>query len=185
MKQYQLKQFAETVFNVKIEIMKQTKSGKWYECKYERTEEEIKTDTVYGIMVNDHNFIDFDFKTGKNEDTILKTFVTQFINKYESKQMVIKDGQICKPEKSEIIEKYRNSDRVNKFFFYTTLYGIGYFVFFMGRKAFENTNKKLSEYLESKGINFSNEFSDAGWVYRFVINKDVEIHNRLLEGFEL
>jgi hypothetical protein len=188
MENIQLKQVAKSIFNKDIEIYIQTKHGKWYESKYEKNTESIKLNTVYGISVREMGFglysIDFDFKTGKSEDTILKTFVTQFINKYECKQLVIKDGKFCKPDKKEIIEKYKNSDRVNKFFFYTTLYGIGYFVFFMGKKAFESTNKKLSDYLFNKGIEFRNEFSDAGWVYRFVINKDITIHNKLLSEFD-
>ena len=44
---------------------------------------------------------------------------------------------------------------------------------------------KLAKYLESEGIKYYNEYSDAGWAYRFVINKDVNLHNDLLENFNL
>jgi len=80
---------AKTLFDVDIKIYLQTVSGKWYECKYELNKNDIQLDTVYGITVNGGNTIDFDFKTGKSNDTILKTFVTQFINKWECKQMIV------------------------------------------------------------------------------------------------
>lgn len=181
METIQLENFAKDLFNVNIKMLLQTIPGKWYESKYKEIDGQIELDTIYGISMD--GSIDFDFKTGKKEDTILKTFVTQYINKYECKRMIIKDGKFCYPNKKDIIAKLKNSNRVNKYYFYTTLYGIGYFVFFMGETTFEDTNKKVSKYLRNKGIEFSNEFSDAGWVYRFVINKDIETHNKLLEEF--
>lgn len=178
----QLIEVAKTLFEIDIKIMFQTVGGKWYECEYIPNTEPIKLNSVYGIAID--GSIEFDFKTGKREDTILKTFVTQFINKYECKRMVIKDGEFHYPDKKEVIAKLKDSNRVNKYFFYTTLYGIGYFCFFMGEKTFNETNNKLSKYLVNKGIAFNNEFSDAAWVYRFVINKDVEKHNQLLKEFK-
>ena len=101
-------------------------------------------------------------------------------------QMKIKlDGKHIGEAVGEIIAKLKNSNRVSKYFFYTTLYGIGYFCIFMSKDTFDKTNKNLADYLKSKNIEFKNEFSDAGWVYRFVINKDVEIHNTLLDEFDL
>jgi len=178
----QLINFCRDMFGEDITIHLQTTPGKWYERKYQRANGLI-LDTVYGIAIE--NTIEFDFKTGKNEDTILKTFCTQWINKFECRQLVIKDGKFCNQDKKEVIKRLQTSDRVEKFNFYTTLYGIGYFCYFTGQKSFEQTNKILGDYLKSKGIEFKNEFSEAGWVYRFLINKDVKIHNSLLEGLTI
>ena len=143
----------------------------------------LETSTKYGISFGDH--IVFDFVTGKNEDNFFKIFVTQFINKYQIKQMMFLDnGECAYMTKSQCIEKIKNSDRVNKNYFYTTLYGIGCFCYFMRKQTLMNYSKLLSNYLNSKNINFKNEFSEAGWVYRFCINKNFELHNELLTEFE-
>ena len=42
---------------------------------------------------------------------------------------------------------------------------------------------KLAKYLKENNISYSNEYSDAGWAYRFVISKKVEEHNELLKNF--
>jgi len=185
MKTDQIKKVIRELFNVNIEIYLQTVPGKWYESKYELFNGKIQTNTIYGIMVDGNTSIDYDFKSGKKEDNILKTFVTQYINKYECHQLVIKDGAFQKQNKKEVIAKLKNSDRVCKSFFYTTLYGIGYLCLFMSLNSMKTLNKGLSEYLKSKKIGYSNEFSDAGWVYRFVINQDVKIHNQLLTDFNI
>ena len=55
----------------------------------------------------------------------------------------------------------------------------------MSKKAHSEAKKLLSEYLNSKKIDFKNEFSEAGWVYRFIINREVRLHNELLENLEI
>ena len=55
----------------------------------------------------------------------------------------------------------------------------------MNDKTQKETNFLLKNYLDSLKISFKNEFSEAGWVYRFVINKDVKIHNNLLNNFNI
>ena len=145
----------------------------------------IETESIYGVSIDD--CIYYDFKTGKRYDNILKTFVTQYINKYAVRESIwdAENGCFGHPDKKEVIKKLKNSDRVSKYYFYTTLYGIGYFCYFMSQKAHQETKKILSDYLNSKKINFDNEFSEAGWVYRFVINKDVTVHNELLDNFKI
>lgn len=56
---------------------------------------------------------------------------------------------------------------------------------FFSQSYIDKVTKPLAEYLKSKKINFYNEFSDAGWAYRFVINKDLNVHNELLNNFEM
>ena len=130
--------------------------------------------------------IQFDFKTTKKIETFFKSFINQFISKYEMKQpsyeLVNGFVNCVYPKKDDIIKKY-TSDRVSKYHYYTTIYGIGMFAFFT--KDVEIATLKLAEYLKNKNINYYNEFSDACWAYRFVINKDIEFHNKLLTDFNL
>jgi len=142
----------------------------------------LQPSTKYGISIG--GYIVFDFITGKNEDNFFKTFVTQYINKYQCKQMIFENGELIYPSKQQCIEKIKNSDRVNKNYFYTTLYGIGCFCYFMRQSTLSSYAAILSNYLKSKNIAFKNEFSEAGWVFRFCINKNVELHNQLLNDFD-
>lgn len=151
-------------------------------ASYFPTSKDLEPNTKYGISFGDH--IVFDFVTGKNEDNFFKTFVTQYINKYECKQMIFENGELIYPTKKQCIERIKNSDRVNKNYFYTTLYGIGVFCYFMRQSTLISYSNVLSKYLESNKIAFKNEFSEAGWVYRFCINKNIELHNELLTNFE-
>lgn len=185
MDKYTLKNFAESIFtgnDINFHLM--TKDGKWYDKEYTSEFKEVATSQKYGVTINDDT-IDFDFKTGKNEDNIFKSFVSQFISKYESKRTVLIDGEVRARTKKEVLTTLKNNDRVSKYYFYTTLYGIGYFCFFSSAQAIKEVHNELASYLKTKNIEFKNEFSEAGWVYRFVINKDITIHNNLLTNLEL
>lgn len=183
MEKNQLEIFARSIMNEQVYLYKQTKAGKWYEQEFRKDFTEIEPETVYGVYSS--SMLEFTFKTGKNADNYLKTFVTQYISKYATKRSEWVGNDLVKPTKEQVIEKLRNNNRVSKYLFYTTLYGIGWFCFLSGKKSFDETNEKLSAYLKSKGISFMNEFSEAGWVYRFVLNKDVEVHNRLLSEMSI
>jgi len=69
-----------------------------------------------------------------------------------------------------------------KYGFYHTVYGIGIFVLFSGQYELNAINR-MSGYLKRKNIPFRNEYSNAKWVYRFVINIDKDIHKSLLSDF--
>lgn len=63
--------------------------------------------------------------------------------------------------------------------YYTTSYGVGVEVLF-GRR--EETIQKIDTFLKSHQIEFTNEYSDAAWVYRFKISKakdNIEKLNKL------
>ena len=184
MKKTELINFANTITSMNISLHKQTKAGKWYECEYSKDFTDIELNTTYGVCING-NSIDFDFKTGKNEDTIYKTFITQFINKYEMKRVVLIDGEIRTKTKQECLQEFKNSNRINKYFFYTTLYGIGFFSYFMNNDLINDTVLSIGKYLKENNITFKNETSEAGWVTRLVIKKDIQIHNNLLENYNL
>ena len=186
MKKSDLENFANEIFECKIKIHKMTKDGKWYDKEYTADFTEMELNQKYGVVIDtDFNSIDFDFKTGKSEDGILKTFASQFISKYMTKRPELVDGQLVYPKAADVKRKLSNKNRVSKYQFYTTLYGIGYLCLFDSAQAMAESHKVVSEYLTSKGVSFTNEFSEARWVYRFVIGKDVETHNTLLSELEL
>ena len=175
------------LFENSIEIFEQTNAGKWYEKKYQKTDT-ILPQKVYGIKVENGGYIEFDFVSPKNEESILKSFLNQYISKYQSKLPMIEDGKILdlspKEKKQKILEKIKNSDRVENWVFYTTLYGIGTFCFFMSPQTLKQVHIKMASFLNQNNIEFKNEFSDAGWVYRFLINKPIDVHNQLLSNFK-
>lgn len=179
-----LEQFAKDVTGKHIKIFIQTGFGKsWYSQVFNSNFSTIEPETSYGVSVNDNDIV-YVFKTGKNRDSFLKSFLTQYISKYEMKQSVWKDGEIVKPTKEDVINKLRVNDRVYKSCFYTTLYGIGFFCFLLSTDGFNKVKKVMGDYLDSLGIPYQNEFSEAGWVFRFLIGKDVNYHNEILEKFE-
>lgn len=180
-----LENFMSDMMDEKITLHKQTKGGKWFECEYTSIFNEIELSTIYGVSIAGNiSGIDFDIKTASKQDNILKTVSTQIINKYLRKQLTVIDGVLQYPTKEQVIKEIKKNPRVSKYIFYTTLYGIGYFCMFLPDQMLYKINNKLSEYLKENNIDFYNEFSDAHWVYRFVINKDVETHNKLLENFD-
>jgi len=176
-----LKNLAKDLFGENIGFTKQIRDGKWYEREYSTDFKEIENGLTYGVIID--GSITFDFKASKSPDNIIKTFINQFISKYEAKKFDFETMQPIGLKKAK--SKFINSDRVFKSYFYTTLYGIGYFCYFMNQEVHNKTKKLLSDYLKSKKIDFTNEFSEAGWVYRFLINKGVSTHNYLLSEFKI
>jgi hypothetical protein len=145
----------------------------------------IQPETKYGIIFNysKTSFIEFDFKTTKNPETFIKSF----INNYVARKVKTNNdyGFFEKTTKEKEFERLAKNcnERVTHAGFYTTLYGIGCFALFYSQKTLEKLTQPLRYYLDSKNISYTNEYSEAGWVYRFVINKDVKIHNDLLTNF--
>ena len=171
--------------NVKVSLMllEDQTAKKWYDKTFTSNFEDITTETNYGVFINGYCY--FEFKTTKKEETFFKSFLNTFCRKYT--YSVMEDGFIVEKKPTEIMDvlKAKNSDRVFKGMFYTTLYGIGIFSLFLSDKAIENLKNTLGSYLKESGIDYRNEYSEAGWVYRFVINKEVSIHNKLLENYKI
>ena len=65
---------------------------------------------------------------------------------------------------------------LNNVGFYNTSYGIGVEVLFGSR---EETIQKITNYLNENGIAYTNEFSEARWVYRFKFSKSAENIDRI------
>lgn len=162
-----------------INILLQTAGGKWYQRKYTNDFGKIEVNKVYGISFG--NCIMFDFKTTKNIDSVFKSFVNQYISKYMTSQMGIFDGEFRKYTKIECLNELKQSfTRISKVYFYSTCYGIGWFCFLSNDKQFNEVNLILENHLKNLNISFKNEFSEAGWVYRFLISKDLNYNSYLL-----
>lgn len=165
---------------VKILLLEDQTAKKWYDQKFTRNFDEITEDTIYGISID--NMIDYNWKSGKIEN-LLKSFLIKYASRkteYKIVNGVFKTVSI----KDEVIKKIieRNQNRVLRGMFYTTLYGIGFWCIFSTENDMQIA-KQLHTYLKSKKVSYTNEFSDARWVYRFVINDKVEVHNQLLKEF--
>jgi hypothetical protein len=183
MNSLQFENLAKEITGLNVKIYKpENPNDKW--TSYLKFNGILEPSTKYGIYFED--IIQYDFKTTKKVETFFKSFINQHIRKYEMKLATYEfvDGQVVAvyPKKEEVIKKY-TSDRVSKYHYYTTLYGIGMFAIFT--KDIAKATVELAKYLKSNDIKYYNEYSDAGWAYRFVINDKVENHNELLDNFIL
>lgn len=93
-----------------------------------------------------------------DKDFIEKKINTQ-LKKYTSKY-----GDFAKK-----VQKMMQNEGLGSFFVYPTTYGIGVWQFY-NFKANEDT-KIVRKTLNKLGIEYSNEWSNAGWVFRFKISK--------------
>jgi hypothetical protein len=69
-----------------------------------------------------------------------------------------------------------------KYGFYLTDYGTGIYVLY-GGKYVETAVVKMMDFLKAESIPYRNEFSDAKWVLRFVLNISRPIHDKILTKF--
>ena len=168
-----------------FELLDQT-AKKWYDKKYNKcnNDSEIKLNFVYGVCIDNSSIIEFDFKVGKTIESLLKTFITQYTTKVSEYEVI--DGVFTKLSKEQKLKKIveKNQERVHFGLFYTTLYGIGLWDFFNSRHSHEILTKKMNDFLQSKNIEYKNEYSEAGWVYRYKINLNITDTNKLLKSFE-
>jgi len=165
---------------------------------------------IYKILPLSKEKIGFVFKTPKKEESIIKSFITQFTSKYFEPNPSRYDGRYggvkwedkSEKEKEFAYHHHRNNmyskkalleqikenaiknktkNIFSKYGFYETNYGIGLYVLFGLNN--EVAVKKMKNYLDEKEIPYTNEFSDAKWVFRFVININKDIHRKLLNEF--
>ena len=164
---------------------------------------------IYKILPISKREVGFKFVTPKKEETLIKSFITQFTNKYFEPAPIAYSGRYGSnwagmTEKDKEFaylhhrsNMYSKKDLLNqikenankketeyvfsKYGFYHTHYGIGLFVLFgLNNKT---AVVKMTSFLDRKEIPYSNEFSDARWVYRFVININKDVHKNLLNIF--
>lgn len=168
---------------------------------------------IYKILPITDRKVGFVFKTPKVDEKILKAFITAFTSKYrEPDPQAYKpyhgderhawenmnerkreeahhhhaSNMFYKTELLKQVEANFNEPGIEavflKYGFYSTNYGIGVFCFWF-TKGIENAISEMKNYLNLKNIPFTNEFSDAKWVYRFKLNLDKNIHEQILNNY--
>lgn len=161
---------------------------------------------IYRVLPVTGYSISFTWKTPKAEDKMLRSFITAFTSKYREPNPAnyttcspyfSPSWNEMTAEKQEYAYMHHASNMYNKealmkqvednfskegiasglirYGFYETLYGIGIFCFWMtaGVQSAINTMQK---HLNSLSIGYTNEFSDARWVYRFKLGLTKETH---------
>lgn len=157
--------------------------------------------------------VSFKWKAALTDEKLLRSFITAFCSKYREpnpanynhvyggKQYWWNDktpeqkehayfhhasNMYSKQDLLKQVESNFNNESIQdaliRYGFYPTEYGIGIFCFWMTEYVQMAINK-MAKYLNDKSIPFSNEFSDARWVYRFKLNLTKESHNNLLNQF--
>jgi hypothetical protein len=173
-----------SIFSDRIELFELVNQDakKWYERSYKHyPENEFKENFIYGVKID--GIIQFTFAV-KNFDNLMKSFYTNFINKYLAIQSIFVDGKIEKrgvQRSKELFQSNMMTERLEKFLTYSTNYGIGVWIFFILKTDFAKIKQRVEKVLEKNAISFTNEYSDAGWVYRYKFSGNYLDHNLIIE----
>ena len=169
---------------ITIWLLKDQTAKKYYEKSYIKFDT-IQENTIYGISV-ESNTIDFDLKVGKIEN-LLKTFVTQYLNKYVVGSIYFApNGDFMKHTKETAISTLHNLSVRNAYLLcYSTNYGIGVWNIFVSKKVFNDLVELIKKQLVSEDISYNNEYSEAHWVYRFKFSGGALDHNLMVEKLKL
>ena len=161
---------------------------------------------IYKMLPVTQRAISFSWKTPKTEDKMLRSFITAFTSKYRepnpanyttcspyfspswnemtaekqefaychhSSNMYSKEALLKQVE--ENFSKDGIGTGLIKYGFYNTEYGIGIFCFWMTTGVNTAINA-MKEHLNKLSLPYTNEFSDARWVYRFKLGLTKESH---------
>lgn len=79
---------------------------------------------------------------------------------------------------NDLVNKHLNLLNISCFNVYSASYGLGIFCLY-NREQPEQI-KKVEDYLKSLNVDYKNEFSLKGWVYRFKISKSGNNLNKLM-----
>jgi len=161
---------------------------------------------IYRVLPVTGRSVSFTWKTPKAEDKMLRSFITAFTSKYREPNPAAyttrspyfspswdemtaekQEGAYChhasnmynKESLLKQVEDNFSKDGICsgliKYGFYETLYGIGIFCFWM-TEGVQKAINIMKNHLHVASIPFTNEFSDARWVYRFKIGLSKESH---------
>lgn len=167
---------------------------------------------IYRVLPVSGRSVSFYWKTPKTEDKFLRSFITAFTSKYRepnpaayrtcspyfspswdemtaenqefaymhhSSNMYSKEALLKQVE--ENFAKDGISTGLIKYGFYNTEYGIGIFCFWMTAGVNTAINA-MKAHLQKLSIPFTNEFSDARWVFRFKVGLTKESHLALINS---
>jgi len=119
----------------------------------------------------------------KKDMTLEAVFIGKTI-KLPKKKLITVDYIIKKIENNNIYINFAKNFKklllkigFNNINVYPTTYGIGIFIPYT--RGVKNYKETINNLLESLGIEYSNEYSDAGWVYRYKISKKQSNINKI------
>ena len=166
---------------------------------------------IYRILPMTGKRVSFVWKTPKAEDKMLRSFITAFTSKYREPNPASYDYNYGGKEyrwewKTEQEREYAYSHHATHMYgkeellkqieanfanpeisaglirygFYETLYGCGIFCFWW-TEGVERAVKAMKAHLDKLSIPYSNEFSDAKWVYRFKIGLSKDAHLSIIQ----
>ena len=161
---------------------------------------------IYRILPVSKRSVSFMWKTPKADEKMLRSFITAFTSKYREPNPAnyktcspyfSPSWNEMTAEKQEFAYLHHSSNMYNKeallkqvednfanesiatglirYGFYNTEYGIGIFCFWMTAGVNTAINV-MKAHLQKLSIPFTNEFSDARWVYRFKLGLTKETH---------
>ncbi len=165
---------------------------------------------IYRILPVTQRTVSFMWKTPKADEKMLRSFITAFTSKYREPNPATYDYEYggkyyTWAEKTDeqrefcyynhVTHMYNKADLLKqvednfskdgiatglmKYGFYNTEYGIGIFCFWMTAGVNSAINA-MKAHLQKMSIPFTNEFSDARWVYRFKLGLTKEAHLQLI-----
>ena len=161
---------------------------------------------IYRILPVSKRSVSFMWKTPKADEKMLRSFITAFTSKYREPNPAnyktcspyfSPSWNEMTAEKQEFAYLHHSSNMYSKeallkqvednfanesiatglirYGFYNTEYGIGIFCFWMTAGVNTAINV-MKAHLQKLSIPFTNEFSDARWVYRFKLGLTKETH---------
>jgi len=161
---------------------------------------------IFRILPATNRSVSFIWKTPKSDEKMLRSFITAFTSKYrepnpanyttcspyfspswdemtaekqEFAYMHHSSNMYSKEKLLKQVEDNFSKDGIAsglmKYGFYNTEYGIGIFCFWM-TAGVQTAIKAMATHLENISIPYTNEFSDARWVYRFKLGLTKESH---------
>ena len=161
---------------------------------------------IYRILPVSKRSVNFYWKTPKADEKMLRSFITSFTSRYrepnpanyktcspyfspswsemtaEKQEFAYCHHSANMYSKSDLLKQVEEnftkdgiSTGLIKYGFYNTEYGIGIFCFWMTNGVISAIDT-MKEHLQKLSIPFTNEFSDARWVFRFKIGLTKENH---------
>lgn len=157
--------------------------------------------------------ISFKWKAAMNDEKILRSFITAFCSKYrepnpDSYNYTYGGKEYKWNEKTDLEKEYAYSHHAThmyskdmlmkqiednfsspemqnallKYGFYPTEYGVGIFCFWATAPVLAAI-EQMKNHLSKLSIPFTNEFSDARWVFRFKLGLTKNNHTAILNDF--
>lgn len=118
----------------------------------------------------DNKYVCFGFKPPKNKEVTFEYLMGK-LEAYLGKESSWKN---LRDTFEKLLPKLKGR-------FYATSYGVGFDTFMLSHEKVMRWTNELRQWLEDKGIEFTNEYSDAAWVYRFRIGRSAVNLRRINE----